>query len=44
MSSAHATALGDRFGLAANAWNFWDLFRDARLYWPRFVRVRVSPN
>jgi hypothetical protein len=29
---------------AANAWNFWDLFRDARLYWPRFVRVRVSPN
>lgn len=24
---------------AANAWDFWDLFKDARLYWPRFVRV-----
>jgi hypothetical protein len=29
---------------AANAWNFWDLFSDARLYWPRFVRVKLSPN
>ena len=27
---------------AANAWNFWDLFSDARLYWPRFVRVNLS--
>jgi hypothetical protein len=27
---------------AANAWNFWDLFKDARLYWPRFVRVNMG--
>ena len=29
---------------AANSWEFWDLFKDARLYWPRFVRVKLSPN
>jgi len=29
---------------AANSWNFWDLFSDARLYWPRFVRVKLGPN
>jgi hypothetical protein len=29
---------------AANSWNFWDLFNDARLYWPRFVRVKLSPK
>jgi hypothetical protein len=29
---------------AANSWNFWDLFKDARLYWPRFVRVRLGTN
>jgi hypothetical protein len=29
---------------AANAWNFWDLFKDARLYWPRFVRVNLGAN
>jgi hypothetical protein len=29
---------------AANAWNFWDLFKDARLYWPRFVRVSLGAN
>ena len=29
---------------AANSWDFWNLFKDARLYWPRFVRVRLSPN
>jgi hypothetical protein len=27
---------------AANAWDFWDLFKDARLYWPRFVRVNLG--
>ena len=27
---------------AANAWDFWDLFKDARLYWPRFVRVNLD--
>jgi hypothetical protein len=27
---------------AANAWGFWDLFKEARLYWPRFVRVNLS--
>ena len=29
---------------AANSWEFWNLFKDARLYWPRFVRVKLSPN
>jgi hypothetical protein len=29
---------------AANAWDFWDVFREARLYWPRFVRVTLSGN
>ena len=29
---------------AANAWNFWDLFSEPRLYWPRFVRVRLGPS
>jgi hypothetical protein len=29
---------------AANAWDFWDLFKDARLYWPRFVRVKLEAN
>lgn len=29
---------------AANAWDFWDLFKNARLYWPRFVRVNLSAN
>jgi hypothetical protein len=24
---------------ASNAWDFWDVMRDARIYWPRFVRV-----
>ncbi len=27
---------------AANSWDFWDLFKDARLYWPRFVRVNAE--
>ena len=27
---------------AANSWNFWDLFTDTRLYWPRFVRVEFT--
>ena len=29
---------------AANAWDFWDLFKDARLYWPRFLRVKLGSN
>jgi hypothetical protein len=29
---------------AANSWNFWGLFNDPRLYWPRFVRVNVTPK
>ena len=29
---------------AANSWDFWNLFKDARLYWPRFVRVNLSTN
>jgi hypothetical protein len=27
---------------AANSWDFRDLFKDARLYWPRFVRVKLG--
>jgi hypothetical protein len=27
---------------ASNAWDFWDVMRDARIYWPRFVRVPVA--
>jgi len=27
---------------AANSWDFWELFKDPRLYWPRFVRVNLS--
>lgn len=26
---------------AANAWDFWNLFSEPRLYWPRFVRCKV---
>jgi hypothetical protein len=29
---------------AANAWDFWDLFRDASLYWPRFVRLKIGDH
>jgi hypothetical protein len=29
---------------AANSWDVWNLFKDARLYWPRFVRVSLSTN
>ena len=29
---------------AANAWNFADLFKEPRLYWPRFVRVKLPPD
>jgi hypothetical protein len=29
---------------AANSWDFWELFKDARLYWPRFVRVKLTGN
>jgi len=27
---------------ACNSQDFWDLFRDLRLYWPRFVRVTLD--
>ena len=29
---------------AANSWNFWDLFNDPRLYWPRFIRVTLKAD
>jgi hypothetical protein len=29
---------------AANSWNLGDLCNDARLYWPRFVLVNLSPR
>jgi hypothetical protein len=29
---------------AANSWSFEDLSHDARLYWPRFLRVKLNPN
>jgi hypothetical protein len=25
---------------AVNSWDFWNLFKEARLYWPRFVRLK----
>ena len=27
---------------AVNSWDFWNLFKEASLYWPRFVRVKLS--
>ena len=27
---------------AANSFNFWDVLNDARLYWPRFIRVELK--
>ena len=27
---------------AANSWDFFQLFKDARLYWPRFIRMKVA--
>ena len=27
-----------------NSFDFWQVARDARLYWPRFVRVRLVPS
>ena len=27
---------------AFNSHDFWEVVRDARLYWPRFVRVRLE--
>jgi hypothetical protein len=27
---------------AANSFDFWELIKDARLYWPRFVRVELA--
>lgn len=28
----------------ANSFDFWHVAADARLYWPRFVRVRLAPD
>jgi hypothetical protein len=27
-----------------NSFDFWQVAREARLYWPRFVRVRLVPS
>ena len=27
-----------------NSLDFWQVAREARLYWPRFVRVRLVPS
>jgi len=40
LSSSHELVVS----YAANAHNFADVIRDARLYWPRFVRVSVKPD
>ena len=42
---AHALLDGDGELLVSHAFNshdFWEVVRDARLYWPRFVRVRLE--
>ena len=42
---AHALLDGDEELLVSHAFNshdFWEVARDARLYWPRFVRVRLE--
>ncbi len=42
-AKAHASeAAGDELlvSYVANSFDFWQVARDARLYWPRFVRVR----
>ncbi len=45
-AKAHPELTGARDELlityAANSWDFWELFKDARLYWPRFVRVSLE--
>ncbi|MGE3777885.1 MAG: hypothetical protein AB7F89_11910 [Pirellulaceae bacterium] len=28
----------------ANSFEFWHVAADARLYWPRFVRIRLAPR
>jgi hypothetical protein len=28
----------------ANSFDFWQVARDARLYWPRFIRARIRPK
>ncbi|MEW6262829.1 MAG: DUF4185 domain-containing protein [Thermodesulfobacteriota bacterium] len=46
-AKAHS-ALGTRDELVvsyvANSFEFWHVASDARLYWPRFVRVRLEPQ
>jgi hypothetical protein len=27
-----------------NSYDFWQVAREAKLYWPRFVRVRLAPS
>lgn len=43
---AHPALSGDPNELvisyAANAWNFFQVINDARLYWPRFVKVSID--
>ena len=29
---------------AANSYDFWQVIKDARLYWPRFIRVQLTPR
>jgi hypothetical protein len=46
-AKAHESLVaGDQFILsyAANSFDFWQVARDARLYWPRFVRVDLEPQ
>ena len=44
-AKAHPSqAAGDELVISyvANSFDFWQVAKDARLYWPRFVRVKVS--
>lgn len=46
-AKAHADLSSDRelvVSYVVNSFDFWQVARDAKLYWPRFVRVTLAPR
>jgi Domain of unknown function (DUF4185) len=46
-AKAHAALSSDQdlvVSYVVNSLDFWQVAREARLYWPRFVRVRLAPS
>ena len=46
-AKAHPALSSDRtlvVSYVVNSFDFWQVARDAKLYWPRFVRVRLKPS